>query len=509
MLSPLSSPELQSSGSAISDVVEREGNRVSVGEDNDAVVKRCQQILDYYESDAHTPEHKEARWLVEQLSRDEEEVAARCSYAYWFLSTQHHYQQQQQQHNILTPSTESSRFATAMREAIRHKDCSDDQEEVLKHFRATLEFHATHKSGLYRTCMTGDDGDGVNETIDDLMLSQQRRDRIHDEMTNRQTNVVRGHDKEDRAIFFAFPRQSTRKSDNRSEEDAFVDSILYTVERAVACSEFISVGRQDQIVCVVNTKGGSCPSFKTLQAAIGVMQRFYPARLKRCFVLHAPYLVTTLFKMLKPFMDPVTASKFIFPSSAKTSHNKAGGNHPSLVSELIDESQAMPVLMPGRGRLSPDVSVDRFLYDVPFHDLYDCEKIHVIELPLEEIFFHTQNSVDFSSTATLSLTESSSFDSERIDSKSPTTIMGFDKLTTHFNFRFKEQQQQCAFSKSKQRKEKNKVVKVSVRSLATGTLAMNEAVPSPASIPSPRFSSEVVVDMQAPSRPFWTQSVVS
>ena len=352
--------------------------------------------------------------------------------------------------------------------------------------------------------MTDDGGEGMNETIDDLLLSQQRRDRIDDEMTNHQMNVVRGHDREDRAIFFAFPRKTTRKSDNRSEEDAFVDSILYTVERAVACSEFVSVGRQDQIVCVVNTKGGSCPSFKTLQAAIGVMQRFYPARLKHCFVLHAPYLVTALFKMLKPFMDPVTASKFIFPSGSKSSHNKGGGNHPSLVSELIDESQAMPVLMPGRGRLSPNVSVDRFLYDVPFHELYDCETTHATELPHEQPFLHKQNSVEFefSSTASLSLTESSSFDSERIDTKSPTTIMGFDKLTTHFNFRFKEQQQ-GAVSKSKLRKkEKNKVVKVSVRSLATGTLAMSEDVPSPASIPSPRFFSEVVVNMDVPSRPF-------
>jgi hypothetical protein len=471
VLSPPSFPELHSSG-GVCDVVVREGKRGNVGGDNDAVVKRCQQILGYYKAEAHKSELEEARWLVEQLSRDEQEVAARCSYAYWFLSTHHRYQQQQHQHqhNPLTPSTESARFATAMREAIRHRDCSDDPEEVLKHFRATLEFHATHKSGLYRTCMTGADGEGMKETIGDLLLSQQRRDRIHDEMTNCQTNVVRGHDKEDRAIFFAFPRKTARKSDNGSEEDAFVDSILYTIERAVACSEFVSVGRQDQIVCVVNTKGGSCPSFKTLQAAIGVMQRFYPARLKHCFVLHAPYLVTALFKMLKPFMDPITASKFVFPSGAKASHNKGGGNDPSLVSELIDESQAMPVLMPGRGRLTPDVSVDRFLYDVPFHELYDCETSHGTEPPHERPFLQkTQNSVEFSSTASLSLTESSSFDSERIDTKSPTSIMGFDKLTTNFNFRFKEQ----GASKSK-RKEKNKVVKVSVRSLATGTLAMNE-----------------------------------
>ena len=52
-------------------------------------------------------------------------------------------------------------------------------------------------------------------------------------------------------------------------------------------------------------------------------------------------------------------------------------NHPLLVSELIDESQAMPVLMPGRGRLSPNVSVDRFLYDVPFQDLILAQRVVV------------------------------------------------------------------------------------------------------------------------------------
>jgi hypothetical protein len=345
-----------------------------------------------------------------------------------------------------------------MREAIRHENCADDREEVLKLLKTTLDFHKTHKSTLYRTCMFESEDGRCSDSIDDMFLSQQRRERIHEEMLNFQTHVVRGRDKEDRAIFFAFPRKAAGKPD---QEQLFVDAILYTMERALACSEFRSIGRQDELFCVVDCKGGSCPPFKTLQAGVSVMQKFYPGRLKRLVVLNAPYLITATFKMIKPFLDPVTAQKFAFPSSKA----KAAGKDSCLISSLIDESQAMPALMPGRGKLSPTVDAERFLYEVPFHELYDCELPGGVEHPIlnkpsSPAYMRSESQSTSSLSVTESYTESSSIDSGRTNNSKSRMSLG--------GIRFRS-------SKHKQnRRSKNKVVKVSVRSLAIGKLALEE-----------------------------------
>lgn len=239
-----SKPDLQSCGTAAD-----RGARSNHESGNDSVAKRCWQILEFYQAEAGKSEHDSARWLVEQLSQDEQEVAARCSYAYWYLS-----RLPQEQH---ASPIESARFASAMREAIRHENCADDREEVLKLLKTTLDFHKTHKSTLYRTCMFESEDGRCSDSIDDMFLSQQRRERIHEEMLNFQTHVVRGHDKEDRAIFFAFPRKAAGKPD---QEQLFVDAILYTMERALACSEFRSIGRQDELFLRCRLQGGILPS---------------------------------------------------------------------------------------------------------------------------------------------------------------------------------------------------------------------------------------------------------
>ena len=90
--------------------------------------------------------------------------------------------------------------------------------------------------------------------------------------------------------------------------------------------------------------------------------------------------------MIKPFMDPITASKFIIlnnnsttsDNTSITKRNKERGEATSsstveatIISNIIDNSQAMPALLPGKGKLTSDVNIDRFLYHVPFYQLYD------------------------------------------------------------------------------------------------------------------------------------------
>lgn len=426
------------------------------GGNNDFVVARCHQILAYYEEEAQKPEHKLSRWLVDQLNSDEQELAARCSYAYWLVST---LPQRQEDRNLtMPPVSENARFATAVQEACRHIPFCNDPVGILRYFRATLEFHKTRKTWLYRTCMTEDRNDDDATTGDDL-LGKQRRDRIYNEMTNYMANVIRGHDREDRAILFVCSRKSAGTLDT---EEGFVDAIIYALERAMACSEFLSVGRQDQIFCVINTKGATCPPLKLLQGALGPMQNFYPGRLKHCAVLHAPYLLTAMFKLIKPFMDPVTASKFVFVSPKE---NQKGGEK---INELIDESNAMPVLMPGRGRLSPKTDVDHFLYEVPFYQHYDYSETPSYGSGLgtkDELHQLTERTALYPDVITESSSVVSGLSSSNKFSVKKRLRSRIDAFIDHARYR------RGAYRTKSRRKSKKNVV-VSVRSLGIGKLVL-------------------------------------
>ena len=429
---------------------------------DDGVIERCRQVVEYYEDECQKPAYETARWLVEQLSPEEQETAARCSYSYWYLSTQ------QKQPGRQAPSA-SARFATALREAVRHMDCADETAEILRLFRATIGFHASHETCLYRTCVSKTTANGQS------VLGRERYDRIHDEMTNFQINIVRGHDRDDRAVFFAFPR---RKAGTADGEQAFVDSLVYTIERTLACSEFRSVGRQDQLIVVLDTKAGSCPPVKTLQSAIGILQKHYPGRLKGCVILNAPYVLRTAWKMLKPFVHPVTYQKYIFGPSQNNPKNQA-----ALIAELFDESQAMPVLMPGRGKLTAPVDVDRFLNEVPFHLLYDEYSpgggtiSNPVDVRKEELI--SPSTVESNSTLSLSSTDSSSVGRYH-DAESVPTTQKKTKKKKRFGFKRRKSEKKRTFTGAAESvsvplpppPRSSSHVSVSVRTLAIGKLSV-------------------------------------
>jgi hypothetical protein len=66
--------------------------------------------------------------------------------------------------------------------------------------------------------------------------------------------------------------------------------------------------------------------------------------------------------MVKPFLDPATSDKFLFVKGDKQKEME--------LSKIIDQAQAMPSMLPG-GRLTGDVDCNKYLYEVPFHLLYD------------------------------------------------------------------------------------------------------------------------------------------
>lgn len=64
----------------------------------------------------------------------------------------------------------------------------------------------------------------------------------------KQKVVVRGMDRESHAIVLVFPRTCPEMMG----DECFIDTQLYMIEHAIACTEVLSDGREDQIVVVLN-----------------------------------------------------------------------------------------------------------------------------------------------------------------------------------------------------------------------------------------------------------------
>ena len=51
---------------------------------------------------------------------------------------------------------------------------------------------------------------------------------------------------------------------------------------------------------------------KTSRAVLSILQNHFPERLHRCVLLHAPALFLGFYKIISPFVDPVTKAKVQF-----------------------------------------------------------------------------------------------------------------------------------------------------------------------------------------------------
>ncbi|XWS60187.1 hypothetical protein CRYUN_Cryun07bG0014100 [Craigia yunnanensis] len=78
-------------------------------------------------------------------------------------------------------------------------------------------------------------------------------------------------------------------------------------------------------------------------AAISLMQDYYPERLGKLFIVHAPYIFLTAWKIVYPFIDNRTRKKIVFVENKTVK---------STLLEEIDESQ-LPETYGGKLPLVP------------------------------------------------------------------------------------------------------------------------------------------------------------
>lgn len=88
--------------------------------------------------------------------------------------------------------------------------------------------------------------------------------------------------------------------------------LAYTLERAAVQSA--SAGGDGRYVVIIDYAAGNfslrnAPSLSTSKETLAIIQNHYPERLAAAFLCDSPSYFYPTFRMIKPFMDPVTAAK--------------------------------------------------------------------------------------------------------------------------------------------------------------------------------------------------------
>jgi CRAL/TRIO domain len=195
---------------------------------------------------------------------------------------------------------------------------------------------------------------------------------------NIQKMVVRGCDRQQRAIIIKLSRQGPWPTD-RGDEAAHGYEIAhcYFAERGIATSEYMTRGQLPEVMVVADFgdyDSSNSPPVGVMIAGLLGLQPNYPERLGKAVLLDAPMWLHGIVTLLKPLLSETTRTRLII--SGGTLDKLASYFYTSsksitdIVHELVDESQAMPFLLPG-GQLSTEMDPIVQVTTIPFFCLYD------------------------------------------------------------------------------------------------------------------------------------------
>ncbi|RDW63101.1 CRAL/TRIO domain protein [Aspergillus mulundensis] len=118
--------------------------------------------------------------------------------------------------------------------------------------------------------------------------------------------VLLGYDIHGRPCLYLLPsNQNTEKSDRQ------VQHLVFMLERAID----LMPADQETLALIVDysqTKSGQNASIGQAKDTVHFLQNHYPERLGRALVINMPFIIMGFFKIVTPFLDPVTREKLKF-----------------------------------------------------------------------------------------------------------------------------------------------------------------------------------------------------
>lgn len=119
---------------------------------------------------------------------------------------------------------------------------------------------------------------------------------------------VRGFDKEGHVLIYMKPVK-----ENTHDHDGNIKHLVYTMERAVACMDATG-NSQTKLSLVIDYHHyttSHAPPMKTSKETLTILQNHYPERLYRAYCIRPPFVFYAFYKIVSPFIDPVTKKKIV------------------------------------------------------------------------------------------------------------------------------------------------------------------------------------------------------
>ena len=118
--------------------------------------------------------------------------------------------------------------------------------------------------------------------------------------------LIMGWDNEGRTCQYMRPsKQNTERGDRQ------IEHLVFMLERSI---DMMPVG-QETLTLLINfmeTKSGQGATLNQGKQTMYILQNHYPERLGRALVTNVPWYIWTFFKLITPFIDPLTRGKIKF-----------------------------------------------------------------------------------------------------------------------------------------------------------------------------------------------------
>lgn len=131
--------------------------------------------------------------------------------------------------------------------------------------------------------------------------------------------------------------------ENSKSHDGNVKHLVFNMEKAIACLQTRS--DKEKVVLFIDYKGYSlanAPPMKTSMEILHILQNHYPERLKRAYMINPPWIFSTFWTMISPFVDPVTKEKIQFVRDGHLSETLAETIDLDVVETSLGGNDARP-----------------------------------------------------------------------------------------------------------------------------------------------------------------------
>jgi len=303
------------------------------------------------------------RELIEELTPEQLETAAKSSHAYW-LTTVHN--------DILIDNGESEsddppsslngtkiKDQFAMREARRHYIGENRNfDNALKSLQEAISYRDEYKIDLIRYIQKANNLDNTALSSDEKEIVRRYRSYVEDEF-GKQVTVSGGLDKENAAVTIRFSRTNAE-----TDPDAFMVTQLYIADRACAATEFFSRGKSEKVVAITeygDYVSSNAPPIFTLKQSITKLQRMFPERLKKMVLTDPPFWMRALYSMLYPLLAQTTKDKISMTLGPQEKEQT--------LTELIDVESSLPLIQVDENWSisSDDIDIEQYLNQSMHH----------------------------------------------------------------------------------------------------------------------------------------------